>query len=159
MAAVKAVKNTAIKIKVKHAGRYPLPAYATKGSAAMDLHAEIGSRSQHIIQGESQLIPTGIWISIPEGYCCKIYSRSGLANKKGLGVSSGVGVIDSDYRGQVFVSLMNYGQVTQYVEPGDRIAQLVLEKVEKIEWEEVDELDETDRGIGGFGSSGNKTAA
>ena len=153
-----AAKSTAVKIKVKHVGRFPLPAYATNGSAAMDLHAEI-SRSQHVIQGESELIPTGLWLSIPKGYCAKIYSRSGLANKKGLCVSSGVGVIDSDYRGQVYVSLINLSPVTRYVEPGDRIAQLVLEKVEKIEWEEVDELDETVRGIGGFGSSGNKTAA
>jgi len=77
-----AAKSTAVKVKVKHIGRFPLPAYATSGSAAMDLHAEI-SRSQHVIQGESELIPTGLWLSIPKGYCAKIYSRSGLANKKG----------------------------------------------------------------------------
>ena len=151
-----AVKSTAVKIKVKHSGRYPLPAYATSGSAAMDLHAEI-SRSQHIIQGESELIPTGLWLSIPKGYCAKIFSRSGLANKKGLGVASGVGVIDSDYRGQVYVSLMNFSDVTRYIEPGDRIAQIMVEKIETIAWQPVDELDETDRGIGGFGSSGDKT--
>ena len=152
-----AAKSTAVKIKVKHSGRYPLPAYATSGSAAMDLHAEI-SRSQHIIQGESELIPTGLWLSIPKGYCAKIFSRSGLANKKGLGVSSGVGVIDSDYRGQVYVSLMNFSDVTRYIEPGERIAQIMVEKIETIAWQSVDELDETDRGIGGFGSSGEKTA-
>jgi dUTP pyrophosphatase len=151
-----AAKSTAVKIKVKHSGRYPLPAYATSGSAAMDLHAEI-SRSQHIIQGESELIPTGLWLSIPKGYCAKIFSRSGLANKKGLGVASGVGVIDSDYRGQVYVSLMNFSDVTRYIEPGDRIAQIMVEKIETIAWQPVDELDETDRGIGGFGSSGDKT--
>ena len=152
-----AAKSTAVKIKVKHSGRYPLPAYATSGSAAMDLHAEI-SRSQHIIQGESELIPTGLWLSIPKGYCAKIFSRSGLANKKGLGVASGVGVIDSDYRGQVYVSLMNFSDVTRYIEPGERIAQIMVEKIETIAWQPVDELDETDRGIGGFGSSGEKTA-
>ena len=152
-----AAKSTAVKIKVKHSGRYPLPAYATSGSAAMDLHAEI-SRAQHIIQGESELIPTGLWLSIPKGYCAKIFSRSGLANKKGLGVSSGVGVIDSDYRGQVYVSLMNFSDVTRYIEPGERIAQIMVEKIETIAWQSVDELDETDRGIGGFGSSGEKTA-
>ena len=151
-----AAKSTAVKINVKHSGRYPLPAYATSGSAAMDLHDEI-SRSQHIIQGESELIPTGLWLSIPKGYCAKIFSRSGLANKKGLGVSSGVGVIDSDYRGQVYVSLMNFSDVTRYIEPGDRIAQIMVEKIETIAWQPVDELDETDRGIGGFGSSGDKT--
>ena len=151
-----AAKSTAVKIKVKHSGRYPLPAYATSGSAAMDLHAEI-SRSQHIIQGESELIPTGLWLSTAKGYCAKIFSRSGLANKKGLGVASGVGVIDSDYRGQVYVSLMNFSDVTRYIEPGDRIAQIMVEKIETIAWQPVDELDETDRGIGGFGSSGDKT--
>jgi dUTP pyrophosphatase len=123
----------------------------------MDLHPEI-SRSQHIIQGESELIPTGLWLSIPKGYCAKIFSRSGLANKKGLGVSSGVGVIDSDYRGQVYVSLMNFSDVTRYIEPGERIAQIMVEKIETIAWQSVDKLDETDRGIGGFGSSGEKTA-
>ena len=153
-----AAKSTSVKIKVKHSGRYPLPAYATDGSAAMDLHAEI-SRSQHIIQGESELIPTGLWLSIPKGYCAKIFSRSGLANKKGLGVSSGVGVIDSDYRGQVYVSLMNFSDVTRYIEPGERIAQIMVEKIETIAWQSVDKLDETDRGIGGFGSSGEKTTA
>ena len=153
-----AAKSTAVKIKVKHSGRYPLPAYATDGSAAMDLNAEI-SRSQHIIQGESELIPTGLWLSIPKGYCAKIFSRSGLANKKGLGVSSGVGVVDSDYRGQVYVSLMNFSDVTRYIEPGDRIAQIMVEKIETIAWQPVDELDETDRGIGGFGSSGDKTTS
>jgi len=153
-----AAKSTAVKIKVKHSGRYPLPAYATDGSAAMYLHAEI-SRSQHIIQGESELIPTGLWLSIPKGYCAKIFSRSGLANKKGLGVSSGVGVVDSDYRGQVYVSLMNFSDVTRYIEPGDRIAQIMVEKIETIAWQPVDELDETDRGIGGFGSSGDKTTS
>lgn len=151
-------KSNIVKIKVKHQGRYPLPAYATLGSAAMDLHAEI-SRSQHIVQGESELIPTGIWLSIPKGYCCKIFSRSGLANKKGLGVSSGVGVIDSDYRGQVYVSLMNFSDVTRYIEPGDRIAQIMVEEIKVIEWDQVEELDETDRGIGGFGSSGDKTTS
>jgi dUTP pyrophosphatase len=156
MAAAK--KNNVVKIKVKHVGRFPLPEYATAGSAAMDLVAEVG-RSTHIIQGMNELIPTGIYIEVPVGYCAKIYARSGLADKKGLCPSNAVGIIDSDYRGQIFVSLMNHSQVTQYIEPGERIAQLVLEKVEVIEWVEVDELKETDRGIGGFGSTGEKTAA
>jgi len=153
-----AAKKSALKIKVKHVGKFPLPAYATPGSAAMDLVAEVG-RSTHIVQGHNELIPTGIYLELPVGYCAKIYARSGIADKKGLCPSNAVGIIDSDYRGQVFVSLMNHSQVTQYIEPGERIAQLVLEKVELIEWQQVDELNETDRGIGGFGSSGEKTAA
>ena len=151
-----AAKNTAVKVKVKHVGRFPLPAYATSGSAAMDLVAEIG-RQQHIIQGSNQLIPTGISIEVPNGYCAKIYARSGIADKRGLAPSNGVGIIDSDYRGQVFVSLANHSEVTQYVEPGERIAQIMIEKVEPFAWAQVDELDETNRGIGGFGSTGEKT--
>jgi dUTP pyrophosphatase len=158
MAASKAVKNTAVKIKVKHTGKFPLPKYASNGAAAMDLVAEIG-RSQHIIQGSNQLIPTGIYVEVPVGYCAKIYARSGIADKRGLAPSNGVGIIDSDYRGQVFVSLCNSSEVTQYIEPGERIAQLVIEKVIPFEWEQVDELEETSRGIGGFGSTGEKTTA
>ena len=122
----------------------------------MDLVAEIG-RQQHIIQGSNQLIPTGISIEVPNGYCAKIYARSGIADKRGLAPSNGVGIIDSDYRGQVFVSLANHSEVTQYVEPGERIAQIMIEKVEPFAWAQVDELDETNRGIGGFGSTGEKT--
>ena len=139
-----AAKSTAVKVKVKHIGRFPLPAYATSGSAAMDLVAEIG-RQQHIIQGSNQLIPTGISIEVPNGYCAKIYARSGIADKRGLAPSNGVGIIDSDYRGQVFVSLANHSEVTQYVEPGERIAQIMIEKVEPFAWVQVDELDETNR--------------
>jgi dUTP pyrophosphatase len=153
-----AAKKTGVKVGVKHTGKWPLPAYQTSGSAAMDLHAEIG-KPQHIVQGMAELIPTGISLQIPEGYCAKIFARSGLADKKGLAPSNCVGIVDSDYRGQVFVSLYNSSQVTQYIEAGDRIAQLVLEKVERIQWDVVEELKDTGRGIGGFGSTGEKTAA
>jgi|TARA_B110000093_G_C12788875_1_gene333796 dUTP pyrophosphatase len=151
-----AAKSTAVKIKVIHTGKFPLPEYSTKGSAAMDLVAEIG-RQQHIIQGSNQLIPTGIYLDVPVGYCAKIYARSGIADKRGLAPSNGVGIIDSDYRGQVYVSLCNSSEVTQYIEPGERIAQLVIEKVIPFQWEQVDELEETDRGVGGFGSTGETT--
>jgi len=151
-----AAAKKGITVKVKHTGKFPLPKYSTKGSAAMDLVAEIG-RQQHIIQGSNQLIPTGISIEVPNGYCAKIYARSGIADKRGLAPSNGVGIIDSDYRGQVFVSLANHSEVTQYVEPGERIAQIMIEKVEPFAWVQVDELDETNRGIGGFGSTGEKT--
>jgi dUTP pyrophosphatase len=151
-----AAAKKGITVKVKHTGKFALPKYSTKGSAAMDLVAEIG-RQQHIIQGSNQLIPTGISIEVPNGYCAKIYARSGIADKRGLAPSNGVGIIDSDYRGQVFVSLANHSEVTQYVEPGERIAQIMIEKVEPFAWVQVDELDETNRGIGGFGSTGEKT--
>ena len=155
MAATKAVKNTAVKIKVKHTGKFPLPKYASNGAAAMDLVAEIG-RAQHIVQGSNQLIPTGIAVSAPKGYCFKIYARSGIADKRGLAPSNAVGLIDSDYTGQIYISLANRSPVTQYIHPGERIAQIMLEKVIPFEWEQVDELEETDRGIGGFGSTGEK---
>ena len=151
-----AAAKKGITVKVKHTGRFPLPAYATDGSAAMDLVAEIG-RQQHIIQGSNQLIPTGIAVSVPKGYCLKIYARSGIADKRGLAPSNAVGLVDSDYTGQVYVSLANHSEVTQYIEPGERIAQIMLEEVIPFQWEQVDELEETDRGVGGFGSTGEKT--
>jgi len=158
MAASKAVKNTLVKVKVKHTGKFPLPKYASTGAAAMDLVAEIG-RSQHIIQGSNQLIPTGIAVGVPKGYCFKIYARSGIADKRGLAPSNAVGIIDSDYTGQVYVSLANHSEVTQYIEPGERIAQIMLEEIIPFEWEQVDELEATDRGIGGFGSTGETATA
>jgi len=148
-----AAKKAVLKVKIKHTGRFPLPAYATDGSAAMDLHAEVG-RSTHIVQGHAEMIPTGIALQLPRGHVAKIYARSGIADKKGLSPSNCVGLVDSDYTGQIYVSLMNHSQVTQYIEPGERIAQLLIEKIEIVEWEEVDELTETARGIGGFGSTG-----
>jgi dUTP pyrophosphatase len=153
-----AAKSTAVKVKVKHTGKFALPAYASSGAAAMDLVAEVG-RAQHIIQGSNQLIPTGIAVGVPKGYCFKIYARSGIADKRGLAPSNAVGIIDSDYTGQVYISLANHSEVTQYIEPGERIAQIMLEKTIPFEWEAVDELEETDRGIGGFGSTGEKAAS
>jgi dUTP pyrophosphatase len=140
-----AVKKKMIAVKVKHTGKFPLPDYSSKGAAAMDLVAEIG-QSQHIIQGTNQLIPTGIYIQVPIGYCAKIYARSGIADKRGLAPSNAVGIIDSDYTGQVFVSLANHSEVTQYIEPGERIAQIMLEETISFKWDQVDELDETERG-------------
>tara|TARA_R110002126_G_scaffold37800_1_gene113617 strand:- start:227 stop:691 length:465 start_codon:yes stop_codon:yes gene_type:complete len=153
-----AAAKKGITVKVKHTGKFPLPKYSTKGSAAMDLVAEIG-RQQHIIQGSNQLIPTGIAVSVPKGYCLKIYARSGIADKRGLAPSNAVGLVDSDYTGQVYVSLANHSEVTQYIEPGERIAQVMLEEVIPFQWEQVDELEETDRGVGGFGSTGEKAKA
>lgn len=145
----------AVKVKVKHAGHYPLPEYKTPGAAAMDLVAEL-PKTTPIIQGQNELIPTGLYVAIPEGYCGKIYARSGLADKKHLAPSNAVGIIDSDYRGQIYVSLANHGPVTQYIDPGERIAQLIIEPVTKFQWDKVDELPDTQRGIGGFGSTGTK---
>lgn len=150
-----AAKNQLVKIKIKHTGKYPLPAYQTDGSAAMDLHSETG-KDVHIVQGMSELIPTGIYLSLPKDYVARIYARSSMAAERGLAPSNCVGIVDSDYRGQVFVSLYNSGQVTQYIKSGERIAQLMIEKVTRVSWDLVEELDETDRGIGGFGSTDRK---
>ncbi len=153
-----AVKKKIIEVKVKHTGRFPLPEYSTIGAAAMDLVAEIG-QPQHIIQGSSQMIPTGISIQVPIGYCAKIYARSGIADKRGLAPSNAVGIIDSDYTGQVYISLANHSEVTQYIEPGERIAQIMIEENITFKWEKVESLSETERGMGGFGSTGEKTKA
>ena len=105
------------------------------------------------------MIPTGISIQVPIGYCAKIYARSGIADKRGLAPSNAVGIIDSDYTGQVYISLANHSEVTQYIEPGERIAQIMIEETIPFKWEEVESLSETDRGMGGFGSTGEKTQA
>lgn len=144
-----------IKVKVKHVGKYGLPEYQTPGSAALDLVAEIG-KDEYLLNGDTKPIPTGLYVEIPEGYCMKIYARSSLAHKLGLTPSNCVGVIDSDYRGQIRVSLENKGRISQIIKPGDRIAQLILEKVERVIWDPVDELSETERGRGGFGSTGKQ---
>jgi dUTP pyrophosphatase len=146
------------KIKVVYKGKHGLPEYQTPGSAAVDLVAEIG-KDEMLLNGQSKLIPTGLYVEVPEGYCLKIYARSGIAHKLGLSPSNCVGIIDADYRGQIRVSLANSGTTAQVIKPGDRIAQMILEKVERIEWQEVKEITDTERGRGGFGSTGVKADA
>lgn len=142
------------KVKVKYTGQHGLPEYQTKGAAAIDLHAEIGQPRRVEVQRDNELIPTGLYVEVPKGYCLKIYPRSGISHKEKVRLSNCVGIIDSDYRGQVMVSLQNDGSLPYIVMPGDRIAQAVLEKVERITWEVVEDVEETDRGEGGFGSTG-----
>lgn len=128
-----------------------LPEYETTGSAGMDLRAE---ESITINPGERALVPTGIFIELPEGYEAQVRARSGLSVKHGLGLVNGVGTIDSDYRGEVKVPLINWGANPYSIEKGDRIAQMVIAKYERISWEPVEELEETNRNEKGFGSSG-----
>lgn len=132
-----------------------LPARATAGSAGYDLCAAL-TASETIAPGETKLIPTGIAMAIPAGYGGFVFARSGLGIRHGIAPANAVGVIDSDYRGEVLVGLRNYSQVPFVVEPGERVAQLVLMPVCSPEAEECDSLDETDRGEGGFGSTGRK---
>jgi len=130
----------------------PLPAYATAGSAGMDLHAAIDA-AVVLEPGRRSLISAGIRIALPEGFEAQIRPRSGLAVKHGLGMVNSPGTIDSDYRGVVKVPLINFGQEAVTINRGDRIAQMVIAPVIRAEWEEVDDVDlpETLRGDGGFG--------
>jgi len=134
----------------------PLPEHATHGSAGMDLRACIDT-TLTLKAGDTQLIPTGIamYISDP-GLCATILPRSGLGHKHGIVLGNLVGLIDSDYQGQLFVSCWNRSQNSFNIEPGDRIAQLVFLPVVRVSWEQVEEFDATDRGAGGFGHSGHK---
>ena len=132
----------------------PAPFYASAGAAAMDLHACVDEPIT-IPAGGRAVIPTGIAIALPSAqYVALVFARSGLAVKHGLALSNGVGVIDSDYRGEIGVGLVNLGDAPYTVQPGDRIAQLMVVPVVQPAVTVVDDLDETERGAGGFGSTG-----
>lgn len=143
-----------MEIKVKLLNKNArVPSYATEGSAAVDLcSAEDGVI--RIEPGETRIIHTGIAVQIPQGYAGFVYARSGLSSKHGLAPANKVGVIDSDYRGEIMVSLLNHGREAKNVVQGERVAQLVVSRVEHCEFTECDELDNTKRGTGGFGSTG-----
>lgn len=142
-----------MEVKVVNKSNHRLPEYATIGSAGMDLKANI-SEPVVLKPLKRELIPTGLYMQIPTGHEVQIRPRSGLACKYGITVANAPGTIDSDYRGEVKVCLINLSDTPFIVNPGERIAQAVLNKIEKIEWNEVAELDETERGEGGFGHTG-----
>ena len=147
-----------MKVKVVNFNTNELPTYATIGSAAVDARANLTSPLL-IRKGTSTLIPTGLHVEIPIGYEIQVRPRSGLALKYGITVLNTPGTIDSDYRGDVGVILINHSNDDFVVNPGDRIAQLVLSRVEQIEWELVNDLNvlsSTDRDQGGFNSTGTK---
>jgi dUTP diphosphatase len=132
-----------------------LPAYETIGSAGMDVRAAVSQEDPILLQaGERAMIPTGLSVAIPQGHEIQVRPRSGLAAKHGLTCLNTPGTIDSDYRGEIKVILINLGQDAFTIKRGERIAQLVLAPVTQLAWQEVDALDETDRGAGGFGSTG-----
>ncbi len=132
----------------------PLPKFATAGAACMDLCACIDAPVT-LEAGARALIPTGIAIALPSAdYVALVFARSGLGIKQGVCLSNGVGVIDSDYRGEIGVGLVNLGQSDYTVQPGDRIAQLMVTPVVQPTVVQASELDDTDRGAGGFGSTG-----
>ena len=142
-----------LKVKIVNKGNQPLPEYATPQSAGMDLRANI-DRPILLQSLDRKLIHTGLYIALPEGYEAQVRPRSGLAIKHGITCLNTPGTIDSDYRGEIGVELVNLSHDDYVIQPGERIAQMVINKFEKIEFELVDELDETERGEGGFGHTG-----
>lgn len=142
-----------VKIEVINKGRQPLPAYATAQSAGMDLRANI-PKSITLQPLERRLIPTGLYIALPEGYEAQVRPRSGLALKHGITVLNSPGTIDSDYRGELMVLLINLSQDPFTVNDGERIAQLVIARHEQAVLTAVEVLDETERGAGGYGHTG-----
>ena len=141
-----------IRVKILREGA-KLPAYGTVEAAGADLHAWLESPVT-IAPGETVFIPTGIALEVPKGCAGLVYARSGMACKRGLAPANKVGVIDSDYRGEITVVLHNHGKVSQTVENGERIAQLVITPVLQSAYALSEELDDTARGLGGFGSTG-----
>ena len=142
-----------IKVPLINNSHYDLPSYSTKQSSGLDLRANI---LEKIILApfERKLIPTGLSISIPEGYEAQVRPRSGLSIKNGITVLNSPGTIDSDYRGDIGVILINLSKESYTINPGDRMAQLVFSKYEKIEWGIVSDLTDSNRGKSGFGSTG-----
>ena len=132
-----------------------LPRYETEGSAGMDLRAHI---DEPIVlePGCRALVPTGIYLELPQGYEAQVRARSGLAVKHGIGLVNGIGTIDSDYRGEIKVPMINWGQEPFAINDGDRIAQMVVARYERVEWATADALSETERGAGGFGHTGTE---
>jgi len=139
--------------RLPHAADLPLPSYASPGAAGLDVRAAV-SASTEIAAGGIARIPTGLVVEIPAGFELQIRPRSGLAARHGVTLANAPATIDSDYRGEVQVALINHGPAPFTVARGDRIAQLVLSRVPVVEWDEVDELSETPRGAGGFGHTG-----
>ena len=150
---------TAMKIelcRLPHAEGLPLPAYETRGAAGMDLRAAVPDDAPLTLKpGARAMAPTGLTMAVPEGYEAQVRPRSGLAAKAGITCLNTPGTIDSDYRGEVKVILINLGAEDFTIRRGDRIAQLVIAPVVQAEWHEVADLDETSRGAGGFGSTGH----
>lgn len=142
-----------IKVKIVNTSRNPLPAYQTDGSAGMDVRADL--EAPIVIEPLCRrLIPTGLYVAIPQGYELQMRPRSGLALKSGISLVNTPGTIDSDYRGEIGVIIINLSEEPFTVNPGDRICQMVLNRVPQLEWEEVAQLSDTDRGSGGFGHTG-----
>lgn len=144
-----------MKVKIVNTSKWPLPAYATPASAGMDLRANIDEPIT-LASLDRVLVPTGIRIALPVGYEAQIRPRSGMATKHGISVLNTPGTVDADFRGELKVTLVNLSRDPFTVNPGDRIAQMIVSRHERVEWEPSEVLDETERGEGGWGSTGLK---
>ena len=144
-----------MKVRIINKSRHPLPDYATPLSAGMDIRANL---PEGLILGplERALIPTGLYISLPEGYEAQMRPRSGLALKQGITLLNTPGTIDADYRGEIGVILVNLSSDYVTIKDGDRICQMVVTSHSRVEWEPVETLDDTERGAGGFGHTGKE---
>jgi dUTP pyrophosphatase len=144
-----------MKVKIVNKSKHSLPTYSTNLSAGMDIRADI-SEVISLKPGERKLIPTGLFIALPQGYEAQMRPRSGLALKHGISLVNTPGTIDADYRGEIGIILINHSSEPFEIHDGDRICQMVINKYETINWEECDLLDATERGDGGFGHTGKK---
>jgi dUTP pyrophosphatase len=143
-----------IEIKIINTSSNPLPQYATVGSSGMDIRAYLDI-PKTLKPMERVMIPTGLFIELPDNYEAQIRPRSGLAARQGITCLNSPGTIDSDYRGEIKIILINLSDQEQVIQPGDRIAQMIIQKVEKAEWKEVNQLESTIRNEGGFGHTGS----
>lgn len=144
-----------VQVSIINRSHHELPSYSTPLSAGMDIRANLDEPIT-LQPGERRLIPTGLFIALPEGYEAQIRPRSGLAIKKGITVLNSPGTIDADYRGEIGIIIINHSDEAFVIEDGERVGQMVVARYNRVEWNETDSLDETERGAGGFGHSGVK---
>lgn len=142
-----------LNVQIINKSKHPLPTYATPQSAGMDIRANL-NEAITLQPLQRCLVPTGLYIALPQGYEAQIRPRSGLAIKKGITVLNSPGTIDADYRGEICIILVNLSQEPFVIEDGERVAQMVIARHEQAVWQEVEVLDETERGAGGFGHTG-----
>ena len=142
-----------MKVRIVNKSQNSIPFYSTKQSAGMDVRADL-AESLVLKPFERKLIPTGLFIQLPDGYEAQIRPRSGLAINRGVTVLNSPGTIDADYRGEIKIILINLSQEDFIINPGERIAQMIISAYKQVEWEEVEQLDDSERGQGGFGHTG-----
>ena len=147
--------DNSMDVKIVNRSRHPLPDYGTPLSAGMDLRANL-DKPITLEPLERRLVPTGLFMELPEGFEAQIRPRSGLTLKKGISVANSPGTIDADYRGEIGIILINLSDVSFVINNGERICQMVINKVEKVSWTEVASLEDSERGAGGFGHTGSQ---